>query len=121
MGSHYGRVARIWTSPSASTPRKQILLQSLVLDQIRDMVTITDLEGNVTYVNQSEVETLKRPREEFLDNHVGSYGEDPDRGATQQEILEKTLAQGEWRRRSRQLRYRWTTHHIRCAHPDHLR
>ncbi|NBD36758.1 MAG: PAS domain S-box protein, partial [Chloroflexi bacterium] len=76
---------------------KRLSLQSLVLDQIQDMVTITDLEGNVTYVNQAEVKTLKRSRENLLSDHIESFGEDPSRGATQQEILEKTLAQGEWR------------------------
>jgi len=76
---------------------QQLSLQSLVLDQIRDMVTITDLAGNVTYVNQAETKTLKRPREELLGDHIESYGEDPSQGATQQEILDQTLAHGEWR------------------------
>ncbi|MFP4394521.1 MAG: PAS domain S-box protein, partial [Anaerolineales bacterium] len=76
---------------------KQLSLQSLVLDQIQDMVTITDLAGNVTYVNQAETKVLKRPREELLGDHIKSYGEDPGQGVTQQEILDQTLAQGEWR------------------------
>ncbi len=76
---------------------KMLRLQALVLDQIQDRVTVTDLDGVVTYVNQAEVQTFGRPREEIVGKTVQTYGEDPARGATQREILEKTRAHGHWR------------------------
>lgn len=76
---------------------KELLLQSLVLDQIRDQVTVTDLEGVITYVNQAEVRMFQRPREALIGHNIAEYGEDPERGATQRGILETTLREGEWR------------------------
>ncbi|MBN1179901.1 MAG: response regulator [Anaerolineae bacterium] len=71
--------------------------QTLLLDQIQDMVTATDLEGNIIYVNEAEVRHLRRSRAELLGQPVTIYGEDPARGATQRQFIENTLAHGEWR------------------------
>jgi two-component system, cell cycle sensor histidine kinase and response regulator CckA len=76
---------------------EKLRLQSLVLDQIEDRVTVTDLSGKITYVNQAEIKMLGFSREEILTQSTELYGEDPERGATQQEILEKTLQKGSWR------------------------
>lgn len=76
---------------------EELRLKSLVLDQIGDRVTITDLNGVITYVNQAEVLALKMSRESLLGQNTQKYGEDPARGATQQEILETTLEKGSWR------------------------
>lgn len=72
-------------------------LHRMVLDQIRDRVTITDLDGTITYVNEAEVHTLKRSAAELIGQPVSMYGDNPERGATQDEILSRTLAEGEWR------------------------
>ena len=72
-------------------------LQSLVLDQITDLVTVTDLDGTITYVNQAELGLLGYPKEELVGKTVGMYGEDPTRGASQREIVETTRRQGQWR------------------------
>lgn len=71
-------------------------LQSLVLDQIQDQVVITDLAGRITYVNQAEIKQLGRTREELLHQETRIFGEDPGQGATQREILERTLQDGAW-------------------------
>jgi two-component system, cell cycle sensor histidine kinase and response regulator CckA len=76
---------------------EQLLLQSLVLDQIQDRVTVTDLQGVITYVNDAECLTLKRSRESLIGQHVLIYGEEPGRGAAQLDIIRATLADGEWR------------------------
>ena len=72
-------------------------LQAMVLNQIQDCVTVTDLAGNITYVNEAECRLMQRPREALLGANVKAYGENPAQGATQQQIIDSTLAVGEWR------------------------
>jgi len=76
---------------------EQLAFQSMLLDTIYDRVTATDLEGRITYVNQAECEMFGKSAEELIGQHVEQYGEDPERGATQQEIIETTLSEGRWR------------------------
>jgi len=76
---------------------EKLRLNSLVLDQIKDNVIITDLEGNISYVNEATAKMLGRSREEFLGKHTEVLGEDPQEGPTQQEILEKVREKGFWR------------------------
>ncbi len=76
---------------------ERLQLQSLVLNQIQDMVTVTDLDGTITYVNDAECRLLGRSREEIVGQSVDRYGEDTAGGATQRQIIDATLAAGEWR------------------------
>ncbi len=76
---------------------RQLRLQSLVLDQIEDCVTVTDLNGVITYVNEAEVRRLGYARNELIGVSTEKYGEDPQRGATQRQILTETLKHGKWR------------------------
>jgi len=76
---------------------KDLRLQSLVLDQIEDRVTATDLAGRITYVNQAEIKALRYTKEELLGQSTKIFGEDSKQGASHQEILEKTLQDGHWR------------------------
>ena len=75
----------------------QLLLQSLVLDQIQDRVTVTDLEGIITYVNEAEIRALGYSRNDLIGSSTDKYGEDPERGATQEDIVKTTLRDGHWR------------------------
>jgi PAS domain S-box-containing protein len=75
----------------------QLRLLGMVLNQIADRVTITDLEGRITYVNDAECEALKRSREDLIGDTVRSYGQDESAGATQQEIIDTTRNEGSWR------------------------
>ena len=83
------------------TDRKRIeedlRFQAMVLNQIENKVTITDLKGIVTFVNDATCQGLKRPREALVDRSVEFYGDDSTRGATQRRIIDSTLADGEWR------------------------
>nr|MBI1231248.1 PAS domain S-box protein [Cytophagales bacterium] len=72
-------------------------LHRLVLDQIRDFVTFTDLNGVITYVNRAEVEASGRPKEEIIGKSISVFGEDPDLAISQQEILKQSLQKGAWR------------------------
>lgn len=76
---------------------EKLKLQSLVLDQIMDHVTVTDLEGRITYVNRAELNTMNRSMEDLIGSSTAVYGEDASRGVTQQEIVENTLKNGTWR------------------------
>ncbi len=76
---------------------EELRMQSLVLDQIEDRVTVTDLSGRITYVNQAAINMLGFTREEIQTHSTEIYGQDPQRGATQREILEATMRNGHWR------------------------
>ena len=75
---------------------EQTRLNALVLDQIQDCVTVTDMEGRIQYVNNSQCETVKRSRDELIGQSIAILGANPLRGATQDEILAATLAHGAW-------------------------
>ncbi|MFO7752425.1 MAG: PAS domain S-box protein [Desulfobacteraceae bacterium] len=75
----------------------KLRLQSLVLDQIQDRVTITDLKGIITYVNHAEVLSLGYEKDDLVGVSTEKYGQDPKRGITQREILDTTLEKGTWR------------------------
>ncbi|MCC7576845.1 MAG: PAS domain S-box protein, partial [Methanomethylovorans sp.] len=81
---------------SEKKAKEQLKLQSLVLDQITDCVTVTDLNGTITYVNNAEAQVLGYPREELTGRSTKKFGDDPERGATQPKILRETLLNGQW-------------------------
>ncbi len=77
--------------------QQKLAFQALLLDQIRDQVTATDLDGYITYVNEAECRTFGKSKDELIGQHVEQYGDDPERGATQQEIIDQTRSNGHWR------------------------
>lgn len=83
------------------TERKQaedlLHVQGLVLDQIMDFVTFTDLDGVITYVNNAELEASGRPMDEIVGSKIDVFGEDVCEGASQEDILNQTLQKGAWR------------------------
>ena len=82
------------------TTRKQqemdLKFQALLLDQIQDHIVATDLEGNITYVNETECRTLDYKQEELVGRSVNIYGEAQIGGASQREILSQVLEKGQW-------------------------
>jgi PAS domain S-box-containing protein len=75
---------------------EELRLQALVLDQIRDQVTITDLDGHVIYVNQTETQALRRPAQDIIGRHVACYGHGPEADATHEDVVRLTREQGHW-------------------------
>ncbi len=75
----------------------QLRLRSLVLNQIQDRVTVTDLDGVIKYVNDAEARAMGYSRDELIGVSTEKFGEDPERGATQREIVQETLEHGQWR------------------------
>ncbi len=76
---------------------QQLSFQAMLLDQIEDKVTATDLDGKITYVNQAECRALDRSWRDIIGESVESFGDDPEKGATQREIIETTITEGKWR------------------------
>ncbi len=75
---------------------EQLRFQSMLLDEIGDSITATDLEGKITYINQTECNWIKRDRDELIGQSVEVYGQDASLGASQQEIIQTTLEKGKW-------------------------
>jgi len=75
---------------------EKLRFQSMLLDKIGDSITATDLEGKITYTNQTERDWMKRDRDELIGKSVEIYGQEPSLGATQQEIIQTTLSKGNW-------------------------
>jgi PAS domain S-box-containing protein len=98
-----GKAIRMIGAMQDITERKateaQLRLQSQVLDQIQDHVTITDLDGVVTYVNQAELRGLRHSPGSVIGQHVSNYGDSPQADARQQAIAAVTRAQGAWQGR----------------------
>ncbi|TVR73116.1 MAG: PAS domain S-box protein [Spirochaetaceae bacterium] len=76
---------------------QKLRLHALVLDQIQDMVTVTDLEGTIAYVNQANQRFLGFEAGDLIGRPLSVLGDDANRGATQEEILRETRHNGSWR------------------------
>ena len=76
---------------------KTLKLQALVLDQICDLVTITDMEGVISYVNRAHTKVLGYGKEALIGNATQIFGEDRLKSVSKKEIVERTLKNGFWR------------------------
>jgi len=76
--------------------QERLRFQAQILDQIRDWITVTDLQGKIIYVNDAQCRILGFPREKLVGQHISVFGDDPGAGATQEEILNRTLEDGYW-------------------------
>lgn len=76
---------------------ERLELRALVLDQIQDHATVTDLSGNITYVNKAVATSLGCTCEQLIGQNWVLYGFAPAQGATQREIIDKTKEEGSWR------------------------
>ena len=82
------------------TERKQneekLKLQAMVLDQIHDRVLVTDLDGTITYANRVQRKAFGFSDHDLIGQKTKVLGHDPEYGASQKEILDRTLADGSW-------------------------
>lgn len=79
--------------------QEELRFQATCLTQTQDLVTATDLDGTIRYVNDAVCQLYGLPEEEFLGRKVDFFGEDDSEGATQEEILGAGRARGSWRGR----------------------
>lgn len=69
-----------------------------LLDELSDMVTITDIEGYILYVNEAVIDLMKLDREAIMGQSVFEiYGDVDFFGSTQEEILDQSLNAGGFR------------------------
>ena len=73
---------------------EELRFQSLLLNQISDKITATDLDGRVTYVNEAECSFFGLPREELVGRNAAQYGDDTLNGPTHDEIIETVRREG---------------------------
>jgi diguanylate cyclase (GGDEF)-like protein/PAS domain S-box-containing protein len=76
---------------------QKLQFQAEILDSIGDLVTATDPDGKILYVNQAECMKFGKTRDELIGKTTEIYGEDPKYGALQKEIVEATYEKGFWR------------------------
>ncbi len=76
---------------------RELKFQSQLLNNINDLITATDMLGIITYVNDAECKLFHKNRDELIGFPVSKYGHDPKYGASQNEIVEKTIKNGQWR------------------------
>lgn len=76
--------------------REQMAMQARVMSQISDSVTITELNGNVLYVNTAQARTLKRSREWFIGKNISVFNLPLKTSPSQEEILQNTISKGSW-------------------------
>jgi PAS domain S-box-containing protein len=76
--------------------QRLIKFQTEILDQITDLVVVTDLKGKIKYINKAEINVLGFSEAEFKNSDINLFGEDSSIGATQEEILESTIKNGSW-------------------------
>lgn len=88
---------RLFNAQMSKKEKEELKLKSMVLDQIKDFVTITDTKGIVTYVNKIQEKELGLSKEDIIGKSTSLFGENPEQGATQCEILSETLKNGNWR------------------------
>jgi two-component system, cell cycle sensor histidine kinase and response regulator CckA len=98
---HTGQVTEIICVTRDITEHKraerELQFQAMLLDQIRDHITATSLDGRIIYVNETQAQKLKRPKSEIIGQNTAIFGNNSSQGATQTEILDTTLSQGCWR------------------------
>jgi PAS domain S-box-containing protein len=76
---------------------QDLRFQAQLLAEIGDLVTATDLEGRITYVNDAVCRTLGRRSDELLGGSVDRIlTADAEQADIQREIRERTLAAGRW-------------------------
>ena len=69
---------------------------AMVFDQISDHIVVTDMKSRVRYCNDVVLKTLKRERHEIIGNKVEFFGDNPQKGATQDEISYTVSKVGLW-------------------------
>jgi len=93
--THYQAIGQDITNRKKDEEEK--ILKTLVLNQIQDMVTITDLNGRIIYVNDAEIRKTGYSKEQLIGSSNYIYGDNSEKGATQAEILSETINKGYWR------------------------
>ncbi|MGM0417225.1 MAG: ABC transporter substrate-binding protein [Thermodesulfobacteriota bacterium] len=74
----------------------RLQLQATILDQIEDMVTATDLEGKIRYVNQAEIKCSGLKPDKITGNYINILKTYKNWLNSAEEIISTTSQKGEW-------------------------
>lgn len=75
---------------------RELQFQSMLLGHIQDHITATDTQGKIVYVNEAVLKNLQYKRENLIGQSISIYGDNPSKGITSLQIIEKTMELGEW-------------------------
>lgn len=96
-GNVYGIMGIYEDITQRKKTEEELYIKSLLLDQINSHVTIADLHGNVTYVNQSKLCSNGNCYNGICGPIITNQPEYLTQYATEQEIIAQTLEGGAWR------------------------
>ena len=72
-------------------------LQAMVLDQIQECVSVTDIKGNILYRNEALAKSPDNSGGASYVQSASALDETPNEKTTQNQILQKTLHDGQWK------------------------
>ncbi len=76
--------------------QEELKFQSQILEEIKDLVTATDLQANIIYVNQAVVDDFEYSKEELLKINLYAVNENPSVGITRTYVFEQSIKNGSW-------------------------
>jgi PAS domain S-box-containing protein len=69
------------------------MFQSRILDEINNSVVVTDLKGDIEYVNEGAVKLLGYSKDVLIGSNVMLFGSDPA-GLSQKQVIKEVLSKG---------------------------
>jgi PAS domain S-box-containing protein len=75
---------------------EKVRLQAMVLDQIQECVTVTDLTGGILYCNDAQAKAPVSSEDDCYVLGVSALDENSNHKRTRSQILERTLHDGQW-------------------------
>jgi len=75
----------------------ELRFQAMLMDQIKDSIVSTDLEGRISYVNQAAARFSKRTREELIGRTVHVSEKTPNAAQSRVKLLRKHCRMGNGR------------------------
>ena len=75
---------------------ENVRLQAMVLDQIQECVTVTDLTGGILYFNDAQAKAFECSIEDIYVQGTSAMEKKLENNMTRSQVLEKTMLDGQW-------------------------
>ncbi len=72
---------------------RQLQFQSMLLEQIKDGIAAVDMEGKITYINESAARLTGKMPAELIGKKAFVFGESPE---SREKVIQNTLRHGKW-------------------------
>jgi len=79
-----------------TSDEEKLRFQAMLMEQIRDGIIATDLEGRISYVNEAVLKNLRKKHEEIVGQNISVFGTHIEQEISREEIIDKTLINGKW-------------------------